>query len=425
MGRKLLIVSWAALLLPAACSGTFSATGPGDAAADVDAAQDLSPDRDAPPDSPDVPDGTDPVADPADTADGDPSADPLPDPDLVPDPEDTADIPEAADPPADETTPPACLVTVAGGRFTDCSGPLRFIGVNIRGLTHYGGGDALPYAPAADIETNLSAAQDMGVEVVRVFAAYNGIDAARTGDRLEAALGAAAAHGIRLDVALTDFYGTTPFHPAGDDGYYETDSLGYVVLNQTFFDSGYRNNYLPLVLALAGRFADNPWVFCWELGNEIKNVPDPEVFIRFAADVAAQIRAADPNHLVTGGLISTRSAAMSHDQAVRLYAVLDFITTHAYEGSDEEDDSGLAAELGLPFIVEEAGFSGDGRSGSVSGDMDKWFGRGASSYMQWGFMATGSDNGDGDRNVGMDRVFHSDWDALFAVYRDRAAVLAW
>jgi hypothetical protein len=116
---------------------------------------------------------------------------------------------------------------------------------------------------------------------------------------------------------------------------------------------------------------------------------------------------------------------MSHDQAARLYAVLDFITTHDYEGDDAEDDSGLAAELGIPFVVEEAGFSGDDRSSLVSGDMDKWFSRGSSGYMQWGFMATSYDNGDGDRTFGMDRVFHSDWDGLFSAYGARAASLAW
>lgn len=58
-------------------------------------------------------------------------------------------------------------------------------------------------------------------------------------------------------------------------------------------------------------------------------------------------------------------------------------------------------------------------------DMDKWFGRGASGYMQWGFMATPYDNGDGDRTFGMDRIFHSDWDGLYAVYSSRGSSLTW
>ena len=399
-----------AALLPAACSGTFSVTGDDDAGGDADA-ETAPADAEIRPESPDADAMPDVPGD-------DPSADEPPDDSGGP------DSPDATDTTAEEAPPPACFVTIEGGRFSDCAGSLRFIGVNIRGLTHYGEGSPLPYAPESDIETNLAAAQTMGAEVVRVFAAFKDIDAAETGDRLENALEAAASHGIRLDVALTDFY-ATDFHPDGDDDFYQVDALGYTVLNQAFFASGYRDNYLPLVLTLAGRFRDDPWIFCWELGNEIKNVPDPEVFISFASSAAGEIRAVDPNHLITGGLISTRSAAMSHDQAVRLYAALDFITVHSYNGDDAEDDSGLAAELGIPFIVEEAGFSEGDRPSLVSGDMDKWFSRGSSGYMQWGFMATSYDNGDGDATFGMDRALHSDWDGLFTVYSASAASLAW
>jgi hypothetical protein len=91
------------------------------------------------------------------------------------------------------------------------------------------------------------------------------------------------------------------------------------------------------------------------------------------------------------------------------------------------DDSQLAGEVGKPFIVEEAGINagrGEKRDGMVAEDMALWFGRGAQGYMQWGFMATDFDNGDGDVHSGMDRgQFHDDWDELFGAYRDKAVDL--
>ena len=56
-------------------------------------------------------------------------------------------------------------------------------------------------------------------------------------------------------------------------------------------------------------------------------------------------------------------------------------------------------------------------------DMETLFARGARGYMQWAFMAGNADNGDGDKDRGMDRRFHTDWDTLFDAYRQRAAQL--
>ena len=41
--------------------------------------------------------------------------------------------------------------------------------------------------------------------------------------------------------------------------------------------------------------------------------------------------------------------------------------------------------------------------------------------MQWGFLATGADNGDGDKTFGMDTVFHTDFTALGTTWTTLAA----
>jgi hypothetical protein len=78
---------------------------------------------------------------------------------------------------------------------------------------------------------------------------------------------------------------------------------------------------------------------------------------------------------------------------------------------------------GKPFIVEEAGFESGDRPARVDADirahMDT---RGSSGYMQWGFTVITPDNGNGDRQFGMDRLFHSsDYDRLFSTYSAAAA----
>ena len=183
-------------------------------------------------------------------------------------------------------------------------------------------------------------------------------------------------------------------------------------------------------------FRHEPIIFGWEVGNELKLNPqggthsgDPNLnaFITFMQRAAQEIRGIDSNHLVTSGLISTHHCWMHHEeQKRRLYGGnhFDFMTVHCYNHEYGNDDSGLAAGLNMPFVVEEAGFDtgfkGGDRARLIREDMNYWFNRGASGYMQWGFMATSNDMGDGDGRSGMDRTLHSDWDALFTTYRDRA-----
>ena len=129
-------------------------------------------------------------------------------------------------------------------------------------------------------------------------------------------------------------------------------------------------------------------------------------------DELPYIKSWDPRHLVTTGMVSTRHAWMQGREELRrdLYGSphIDFITIHAYNGNEDpeaiEDDSDLARAFGKPFIIEEAGFDlrkYDNRPEKTRTDLADWFRKGASSYMPWGFVATPTDNHDGDAFVGM------------------------
>ena len=330
-----------------------------------------------------------------------------------------------------------------------------FIGVNLRGLLHYGGEewkhhdqDKLGASQRDDIERQLQFASEMGARVVRVFAACKHVPPEVIGDRLEHVLAVCQRMGLYVIPALTDLYENTPMHPQGDDEFYNFRSGDFTLLNEAWFKGQYTKNYQRLLDHLVERFAGHPNIFAWEIGNELKLDNQPGEFIKFNHTVAKHIRQLDRNHLITTGMISTQHVHMEpHPDLQRhLYSSpdIDFLTVHAYnrQQADQQpgehdprknqkihknDDSQLASEVGKPFIVEEAGIDADknGRRGAaIADDMNAWFGRGAQGYMQWGFMATDRDNGDGDGKSGMDRgVLHDDWDELFRTYRDRAGDL--
>ncbi|MCB9576303.1 MAG: cellulase family glycosylhydrolase [Polyangiaceae bacterium] len=314
------------------------------------------------------------------------------------------------------------FVTQSGTHFQRDGAEYQFVGVNLRGLPHYGH-EALPYADASQIELNLSSVQGMGGRVVRSFVAYHGIDAQETGNRLEKVLNAADQHGLTVIVVLTDFY-QTGFNPQGDDGYYATDSNGYVVLDHDFFANGYKNNYEPQVQALVTRFKDHPAIFSWELGNEIRDATfqgqsSGATFVSFCTNMASAIRAIDTNHMISVGEIGATITGLSSNEQQTLFSNPDisFLTTRSYNGGNS-DDTGIAKSVNKPIIVEEAGFDGGGRPAKVAQDLAKWFGKGCRGYLQWGFMASAGDNGDGDTQWGMDHQWHKDdWDGLYKTYQ--------
>jgi hypothetical protein len=322
--------------------------------------------------------------------------------------------------------PPPRGVSAKGTDFTFDGKVGRFIGVNIAGLVHYGANTALPYAGLGDQEAQLSSAAAMGAGVARVFLPEETSSASVMAARLKSTLAVARKNNIRLIVVFIDYY-KNRYHPPGDASAYGTDQNGYTVLLPPWFSGGYRTNYLPYVLSIVPNFIGDPAIFAWELGNEIKNPPDPASFHAFVADAAAKIKAADPSHLVAVGMISAKNGGLSEAQREALYRIpaVGFLTTHNYEGGDDDDEAPLAAKVGKPLLIEETGFpaSRGDRGPLVRIDITRRMALGARGYMQWGFMATGFDIGDGDRNVGMDRVFHSDWQSLFDVYKAAAGSL--
>ena len=323
---------------------------------------------------------------------------------------------------------PTDLVTPHGRHFDDNGQTFEFVGVNLRGVAHYGGGDILPFSQASDIANNLDGVVNIGGKVVRLFAANKHTTVETDIARLETVLDAMEARGLKAIVCFTDVY-TTGFHPAGDDGYYQSQPSGFTILDDSWFAGGYEDNYLPWVRAAVEDLKNHNAVFAWELGNELTDIKNPSNIIDFTLDVAAEIKSIDPHHMVTTGFLSIDHTQIGVEEGIALYSSpnLDFITVHSYDGSEPIQNWEAASRLEKPLVVEEFGWNinnGD-RAANTSAQMTKWFdGREARGFMQWGFQAINYDNGDGDLIFGMDDIGMPDWDEMVALYLGRAADLA-
>jgi hypothetical protein len=344
---------------------------------------------------------------------------------------------------------PDPFVRVDDDQFIVDDREFSFIGVNLRGLAHYGtdtfrNWDGRP-AQKEHQRHQLAEARRMGAQVVRLFLAAKDASHEEVGNRLAGVLQLLEQHfrDMYLILCFTDIYHNTPFHPLGDDEFYETQPDGFTLLNRQWFERGYEENYLPFVEHIVRTFHHHPQIFAWEIGNELKMTTDEKpvrLFIKFNHDVAKRIAELDPNnHLITTGMLSTRHTGMGSPGAEQLYGSphISFVTNHIYNGGFDftsgcregnlvghGDDSEVAKVVRKPLIIEEAGYDAlrdsPDRAEEVREDMRRWFeGKGARGYMQWGFMS-GGDIGDGDNCRGMDQAFHTDWDSLFAAFQERA-----
>ncbi len=322
------------------------------------------------------------------------------------------------------------FVRAVGNRFEIDGHEFKFVGFNIRGLAHYGFNDFLPLSTIAQRTEVLAEAQAVGSRVVRIILPYFTLKDAELVARLRIVLDNAVTYQQRVIVALTDHFESVKLQhwsayqdPPNYQTYLYLDKYGNRVLNPDFYARLYRGSFLDYVRTVVTAFKNHPAVFAWELTNEGGDYPDHNGFIGFCNNMAAEIRAIDPAHMVTAGIVSTAVVQFKNeagnDEPARLYQNLDFITIHDYDPISAIDRE-LAKRLNKPFIIEEAGRVRQ-RTEFFRDNMAYWFANGASGYMGWGFMPSGFDNQDGDVNIGIDRVLHGDYALVTQLWKDWAA----
>gem|GEM_PF-4751727 len=321
-------------------------------------------------------------------------------------------------------------VRAVGNRLEIDGQEFKFVGFNIRGLAHYGFNDILPRSTAAQRTEVLAAAQAAGSLVVRIFLPFFTLSDAELISRLRIVLDNAVTYQQRVIVCLTDHFEAVKLQhwsfyqdPPEYKTYLYIDKHWNKVLNPDFYARLYKGPFLDYVRKVVTAFRNHPAVFAWELTNESSNYPDHDGFINFCNSMAAEIRAIDPDHMITAGIVSTAVTQFKNepgnDEPARFYENLDFVTIHDYD-TISLIDLDLARRLNKPLVIEETGRPGR-RANFFRENMAFWFDNGACGYIGWGFMPSDFDNQDGDANIGIDRVLHGDYEEVTQLWIDRAA----
>lgn len=231
------------------------------------------------------------------------------------------------------------------------------IGMNTRGAIHYGYGDILPGTKIEDTDAALSEIHRMGGSIVRVYVGNNKISAEEAARRLNEFLTKARKYDIEVIPSLIDFY-NTGFNPQGTDLYYTTDWNGLKTLNDSFFNEGYKEQYLAFVKTVVNANKHHPNIFAWEPGNELKSDGSPSNFIDFLKTTSSAIKMIDPDHSITTGMINSSHAGLQPGQLYPQIPEIDIIGIHKYNSDQQgEVDIDWAHQNGRKAIVEEIGFS--------------------------------------------------------------------
>lgn len=321
--------------------------------------------------------------------------------------------------PAEAATRPG-FVGHDGRRFTIDGRPVPLVGMNIynaasTGNCWYDMRDRL--GPTLD---TLAAESGGGIGVIRVWFFQNlaTINGGRDWTAFDGVLATAKVKGLRVIPVLTDQWGACE-GPIGAGERYKS---------RTWYESGYRQPghggaipYREWVAEVVSRYRDEPTVALWSLVNEAEAAearsgacrPSAHDALKaFTDDVAAVVKAADPDHLLALGTIGSGQCGSAGSQFPRLHSspLIDICEYHDYDEPEApmpgDRRNGLAtrldecAALGKPLLVGEAGIDPDAVGGRqrraelFRKKLDAQLAAGVAGFLAWGWAAPGEMPGD-------------------------------
>ena len=208
---------------------------------------------------------------------------------------------------------------------------------DLRGINYYP--QASPWDMFGDhfsrdtLRKDFKIIQNSGLNTIRIFLQYEDFGKADVQDekllKLKAILDEAEENGLKAVVTLFDFYGD------------------YSVMDWTLTHEHARQ--------IVSKFKDHPAILAWD----VKNEPDLDFESRgegevlyWLKSVIAQIRKADPNHLITIGWSSPEAAENLKEE-------VDFVSFHFYKAEEEleADFANLNKKINKPLVLQEFGMS--------------------------------------------------------------------
>jgi mannan endo-1,4-beta-mannosidase len=341
-----------------------------------------------------------------------PTATPLPTPAPTPTP-----VPTVA--PTPVPAPAMGFVRRAGTGLQLDGDPYRFTGLNIYNANSvnncwYTMGSGSRLAESLD-------AIGTGQEVFRAwfFQRLATVDGRRDWSAFDHTLAVARSKGVRVVATLTNQWGDC--ENASGAPLYRTEDWyrsGY----RTTTDPGMSATYAQWVSEVVRRYRDDPTILAWQLINEGEALTSKggscsataaATVEAWARDVSGDVKAIDPNHLVSLGSISNGQCGTSTGTAFEdLHAIpaIDLCEYHDYDSASAMPGdawNGLAVrlsqcqDLGKPMFVGESGFMRTA-AGSLAERADvldakfrAQFGAGIVGELVWAWQAAGQDSGDG------------------------------
>lgn len=256
-------------------------------------------------------------------------------------------------------TPPAGDITRVGRELRLNGQPYRFTGFNA-------------YSLAADYALVNGCGQQINNRsaffaalrpnsVVRFWAfapfATNRTSGTRDWRAIDAVFNAAAAHGQRVLPVIANQWSEC------DSGAERTVA---------WYRTGYQTSLLPYLREIVTRYRNHPALAMWEVLNEpqLSQSPCPsdaaQVMRSFLDTTANEIKALDPNHLVSAGILGHGNCGAIGDDYRHIHAgSIDVVSYHDYQNDDVaipgDQWNGMqvridqAAALNKPLLVGEVG----------------------------------------------------------------------
>lgn len=197
----------------------------------------------------------------------------------------------------------------------------------------------------------------------------------------DACLSAANAAGFKVVPALEDNWA------------YERSASHNPALDSSWFNGGYKSSVLPkskvpyrqYVQQLVTRYAGDPRISMWELGNEMNAITTS-----FADDVSGLIKSIDSAALVSTGGVGTSSSILA-------LPTIDAGSYHYYSDYGQtgwQSVQQAAANAGKPWYLGEYGVSSSGttRANSVSSLLSSIFAApNSAGVLYWQYSESGGD----------------------------------
>ena len=299
----------------------------------------------------------------------------------------------------------------------------RFTGVNIYSLTSSPASTGHFFCGIGYTDERVRKALDelsaVHVNAVRIRAYQSFTEGGRYFDRLDFVLAELRKRGMKAVITFESQWEVCT------EGGYKFSSWYRSGYKRPYGE--YRMSYRDYAYKVAARYKDEPAVLMWQLMNEAESVTsadltDPEAVLDFTRDMAAVVKKADPNHLLSVGTTGVVQSGSGGPFYALLHQIdgIDIVEAHDYKNDWQAMPQDIwlgiatARAIGKPFFIGEVGipfpqFTKPMRAHLLHKKMNAAWQEGVDGVLIWSYQAGDAihDIGPKDPFMGVMRQFNA------------------